>query len=273
MVASIHGMSDMPDIQGTPDTRRIAIEHVGIKDIRYPITVRDRHGEALPTVAHATMTVFLPEQFKGTHMSRFIQILHEHKEPLSADTFGALLDTMLERLDAKAGRIALSFPYFARKSAPVSGVESLMDYEVTLTGEVHTDGERRFSIGVMIPVTSLCPCSKEISDYGAHNQRAHVTVDARVDGPIWIQDIVDLVEESSSSELYAVLKRPDEKYVTERAYDNPKFVEDMIRDVAKRLNEESRIRAYTLQAENFEAIHNHQAYALIRKDKDAEARR
>ncbi len=262
-------MNEIPDIQGTPDTRRIAIDQVGIKDIRYPITVRDRHGEALPTVAHATMTVHLPQEFKGTHMSRFIQLLHEHNAPLSADTFGALLEDMLARLNASAGRIALSFPFFARKKAPVSGVESLMDYEVTLTGDVDTHGVRRFYIGVLIPVTSLCPCSKEISDYGAHNQRAHVTVDARVDGPIWIQDIVDMVEESSSAELYAVLKRPDEKYVTEQAYDNPKFVEDMIRDVASRLNGDERIRAYTLEAENFEAIHNHQAYARIHKDKDA----
>jgi GTP cyclohydrolase IB len=265
MVANI---KDIPDIQGTADTRRIAIDQVGIKDIRYPVQVRDRHGEALPTVARATMTVHLPEQYKGTHMSRFIQILHEHKEPLSADTFGQLMETMLERLQASAGRIALSFPYFARKRAPVSGVESLMDYEVTLTGDVDTAGVRRFYIGVLIPVTSLCPCSKEISDYGAHNQRAHVTVNARVDGPIWIQDIVDMVEQSSSAELYAVLKRPDEKYVTEQAYDNPKFVEDMIRDVAGRLNADDRIRAYSLEAENFEAIHNHQAYALIHKDKD-----
>lgn len=266
MVANIN---EIPDIQGTPDTRRIAIDQVGIKDIRYPITVRDRHGEALPTVARATMTVHLPEEYKGTHMSRFIQILHEHKEPLAADTFGALMETMLTRLDASAGRIELSFPYFARKKAPVSGVESLMDYEVKLTGDVDTDGTRRFFIGVLIPVTSLCPCSKEISDYGAHNQRAHVTVDARVDGPIWIQDIVDMVEKSSSAELYAVLKRPDEKYVTEQAYDNPKFVEDMIRDVSGRLNADQRIRAYKLECENFETIHNHQAYALIHKDKDA----
>jgi GTP cyclohydrolase I len=267
MVANI---KDIPDIQGTPDTRRIAIDQVGIKDIRYPVRVRDRSGEALPTVAHATMTVQLPEQYKGTHMSRFVQILHEHGEPLSADTFGAMLDAMLERLEADAGRIKIAFPFFARKAAPVTGVESLLDYEVTLTGERRLDGVREFHIGVMIPVTSLCPCSKEISDYGAHNQRAHVTVNARVDGPIWIQDIIDMVEAAASSELYGILKRPDEKYVTERAYDNPKFVEDMIRDMAGPLNRDKRVRAYTLEAENFEAIHKHQAYAQIFKDKDAE---
>lgn len=266
MAASMH---EIPDIQGTADHRRIAIDHVGIRDLRYPITVRDRDGEVLPTVARATMTVQLPEHYKGTHMSRFVQILHEHKEPLSADTFGALLDTMLERLNAASGRILLSFPFFSRKAAPVTGTESLMDYEVTLCGEV-LDGIREFRIVAQIPVTSLCPCSKEISDYGAHNQRAHVTVNARVDGPIWIQDIIDMVEKSASAELYATLKRPDEKYVTEQAYDNPKFVEDMIRDVAGRLNADRRIRAYILEAENFEAIHNHQAYALISKDKDIE---
>ncbi|MDZ7788531.1 MAG: GTP cyclohydrolase FolE2 [Halofilum sp. (in: g-proteobacteria)] len=266
MVANIN---DIPDIQGSPDNRRIAIDQVGIKDIRYPITVRDRAGEALPTVAHATMTVQLPEQYKGTHMSRFIEILHKHKDPISADTFGALLDSMLARLEAEAGRIVLAFPFFARKAAPVTGTESLLDYEVTLTGERDLEGNRSFYIGVQIPVTSLCPCSKEISDYGAHNQRAHVTVNARVDGPIWIQDIIDLVEEAASCQLYAILKRPDEKYVTERAYDNPKFVEDMIRDMAGALDREDRIRAYTLEAENFEAIHNHQAYAVINRVKDA----
>jgi len=259
---------NIPDIQGTPDTRRIAIDQVGIKDIRHPVRVRDRSGEALPTVAHATMTVHLPEHYKGTHMSRFVQILHEHCEPLSADTFGAMLDAMLERLEANAGQIRLSFPFFARKVAPVTGVESLLDYEVTLRGERKLDGQRHFHIGVIIPVTSLCPCSKEISDYGAHNQRAHVRVDARVDGPIWIQDIIDMVESVASSELYGILKRPDEKYVTEHAYDNPKFVEDMIRDMAGPLNADDRVRGYTLEAENFEAIHNHQAYAQIAKDKD-----
>ena len=265
MVANIH---DIPDIQGTPDTRRIAIDQVGIKDIRYPITVRDRAGEALPTVAHATMTVQLPEQYKGTHMSRFVEILHHHQKPISADTFGQMLESMLERLEATAGRIELSFPFFTRKAAPVTGTESLLDYEVTLTGERDLEGLSTFRIAVRIPVTSLCPCSKEISDYGAHNQRAHVTVNARVDGPIWIQDIIDLVEDAASCQLYGILKRPDEKYVTERAYDNPKFVEDMIRDMAGALNREDRIRGYTLEAENFEAIHNHQAYAQISKSKD-----
>lgn len=261
---------EIPDIQGTPDTRRIAIDHVGIKDIRHPVTVRDRGGEMHSTVARATMTVHLPEQFKGTHMSRFVQILHEHDDALSADTFGGMLDSMLQRLESRSGRIELSFPFFAKKAAPVSGVESLMDYEVSLIGEKGLDGARHFFIGVVVPVTSLCPCSKEISDYGAHNQRAHVSVTARVDGPIWIQDIIDMVESAASCQLYSILKRPDEKYVTERAYDNPKFVEDMIRDMAKTLNDDNRIRAYKLEAENFEAIHNHSAYAQICKDKDAE---
>ena len=267
MVAHFH---DIPDIQGTPDTRRIAIDHVGIKDIRHPITVRDRAGEALPTVARAAMTVHLPEQYKGTHMSRFVQVLHEHTAPLSADTFGAMLDSMLQRLDARYGRIVFEFPFFVRKAAPVSGVESLLDYEVKLTGERDPNGDH-FFIGVMIPATSLCPCSKEISEYGAHNQRAHITVNARVDGPIWIQDIIDVVEAAASCELFGILKRPDEKYVTERAYENPKFVEDMIRDMARGLSADNRIRAYTLEVENFESIHNHSAYAQIARDKDTAA--
>jgi GTP cyclohydrolase I len=188
-----------------------------------------------------------------------------------ADYIVDMLESMLARLEADAGRIVLAFPFFARKAAPVTGTESLLDYEVALTGERDLEGNHSFHIGVQIPVTSLCPCSKEISDYGAHNQRAHVTGNAGGGGPIWIQDIIDMVESESSCQLYSILKRPDEKYVTEQAYDNPKFVEDMIRDVARRLNDDKRIRAYRLEAENFEAIHNHSAYAQICKDKDAAA--
>ncbi len=263
-----HVIHEIPDIQGTPDTRRIAIDHVGIKDIRHPVTVRDRGGEVHSTVATASMTVHLPEQFKGTHMSRFVQILHEHDDALSADTFGAMLDSMLDRLESDSGRIVLSFPYFARKKAPVTGVESLMDYEATLIGERDLDGMRRFFIGVVVPVTSLCPCSKEISDYGAHNQRSHVTVSVRTRGFIWIEEVIDLVETEASCPVYGLLKRPDEKYVTERAYDNPKFVEDMVRDIAVRLNRDKRVAAYAVESENFESIHNHSAYALVEHDKE-----
>jgi GTP cyclohydrolase I len=178
---------------------------------------------------------------------------------------------MSDRLESEAGHIEMRFPFFVNKRAPVTGVESLLDYDVTFIGEI-LDGHPRLEIKVVVPVTSLCPCSKKISDYGAHNQRSHVTVQVRTRGFIWIEEIIDLVEREASSQLYGLLKRPDEKYVTERAYDNPKFVEDMVRDVAGRLNQDERVAAYVVEAENFESIHNHSAYALIERDKDAEAR-
>ena len=180
--------------------------------------------------------------------------------------FRAMLDGMLEKLEAQAGRIEVTFPYFINKTAPVSGVRSLMDYEVTLTGDVR-DGQTRVWLKVLVPVTSLCPCSKKISQYGAHNQRSHITIDAEIDGDIAVEALVKMAEEEASCELWGLLKRPDEKYVTERAYENPKFVEDLVRDVATRLNDEPRIVAYVLQAENFESIHNHSAYAVIERDK------
>ncbi len=260
-------LREIPDVQGSADSREMDIQRVGIKDLRHPVRFVDRGGEPVHTVARLCMTVNLPRQFKGTHMSRFVQLLNEHDGPLSLRTFRALVHAMTERLAASSGRVEMSFPYFVRKQAPVSGVHSLMDYSVTLIGEL---GPARdwLVARVVIPVTSLCPCSKEISDYGAHNQRSHVTVEARVEGDLWVEDIIDLVEDQASAELYALLKRPDEKFVTEQAYDNPKFVEDVIRDVAAQLNREPRIRAYTLEVENFEAIHNHSAYAMIEVDKD-----
>ncbi len=260
-------LREIPDVQGSADSREMDIQRVGIKDLRHPVCFVDRGGEPVHTVARLCMTVNLPRQFKGTHMSRFVQLLNEHDGPLSLRTFRALVHAMTERLAASSGRVEMSFPYFVRKQAPVSGVHSLMDYSVTLIGEL---GPARdwLVARVVIPVTSLCPCSKEISDYGAHNQRSHVTVEARVEGDLWVEDIIDLVEDQASAELYALLKRPDEKFVTEQAYDNPKFVEDVIRDVAAQLNREPRIRAYPLEVENFEAIHNHSAYAMIEVDKD-----
>jgi GTP cyclohydrolase I len=173
---------------------------------------------------------------------------------------------MTERLDAECGHIEMGFIYFVNKKAPVTGVESLLDYQVTFIGEAKK-GENIVSLKVIVPVTSLCPCSKKISDYGAHNQRSHVTVTVRTNGFVWIEDVIEMVEREASCELYGLLKRPDEKAVTERAYDNPKFVEDMVRDVAARLNDDDRITAYTVESENFESIHNHSAYALIEKDK------
>ncbi|WP_295456260.1 GTP cyclohydrolase FolE2 [uncultured Thiodictyon sp.] len=259
------------DVQASADTRRIAIDRVGIKDIRHPVRVRDRGGLEQHTVANFNMYVYLPHNFKGTHMSRFVQILNSHERELSVDAFTEMLKEMSARLESAAGHIEMRFPFFVNKRAPVTGVESLLDYEVTFIGEIR-DGVPTLEIKVVVPVTSLCPCSKEISAYGAHNQRSHVTVQVRTRGFIWIEDIIELVEREASSELYGLLKRPDEKFVTEHAYDNPKFVEDMVRDVATRLNADERVAAYVVESENFESIHNHSAYALIERDKEAEAR-
>jgi GTP cyclohydrolase IB len=259
------------DVQGSADTRRIAIDKVGIKDIRHPVRVRDRGGVEQHTVATFNMYVYLPHNFKGTHMSRFVQILNTPGRELSVDSFKDLLAEMSRRLESAAGHIEMRFPFFVNKHAPVTGVESLLDYEVTFIGEIR-NGVPTLEIKVQVPVTSLCPCSKKISAYGAHNQRSHVTVQVRTRGFIWIEELIELVEREASSELYGLLKRPDEKYVTEHAYDNPKFVEDMVRDVAARLNADERVAAYVVESENFESIHNHSAYAMIERDKEAEAR-
>jgi GTP cyclohydrolase I len=253
------------DVQGRADTRRIPIDRVGIKDIRHPVRVKDRSGGEQHTIATFNMYVSLPHNFKGTHMSRFVEVLH-HEREISVDSFRAMLSEMTGRLDAESGHIEMTFPYFVMKRAPVSGVESMMDYQASLIGEI-IDGKANMCVKVVVPVTSLCPCSKKISDYGAHNQRSHVTIRARLAEHMWIEELIDIAESEASCELYGILKRPDEKYVTERAYDNPKFVEDMVRDVAVRLNKEPRIEAYVAESENFESIHNHSAYALIERDK------
>jgi GTP cyclohydrolase IB len=255
------------DVQNSPDTRRIAINKVGIKDIRHPVRVSDRSGGEQHTIATFNMYVNLPHNFKGTHMSRFVEILNKHEREITVRSFKDMLAEMTELLEAEAGHIEMAFPYFVTKKAPVSGVESLMDYDVTFTGELRHSGPRMM-IKVVVPVTSLCPCSKEISDYGAHNQRSHVTVTVCTRGFVWIEDLIDLVEQEASCQLYGLLKRPDEKYVTEQAYNNPKFVEDMVRDVAVRLNQDERISAYVVESENFESIHNHSAYAMIERAKD-----
>ncbi len=261
---------EIADVQGSADDRRIAIDRVGIKDIRHPVRVRDRSGKDQHTVATFNMYVYLPHDFKGTHMSRFVQILNNHEREISVSSFKEMLAEMSQRLESEAGHIEMRFPFFVNKKAPVSGVQSLLDYDVTFIGEIR-NGRPTLEIKVVVPVTSLCPCSREISDYGAHNQRSHVTVQVRARGFIWLEEIIELVEQEASSELFGLLKRPDEKFVTERAYDNPKFVEDMVRDVANRLNEDERIGAYVVEAENFESIHNHSAYALIERDKEREA--
>jgi GTP cyclohydrolase I len=261
-------LHNIPDVQATPDARKLAIDKVGIKAIRHPIQIMQRTGGVQHTIANFNMYVGLPHQFKGTHMSRFVEILNAHEREITVETFKVMLQEMVEKLEAEEGRIEMTFPYFIDKAAPVSGVRSLMDYEVTFIAQI-LKGKPCFAMKVLVPVTSLCPCSKRISDYGAHNQRSHVTVTAYTGDFVWIEEIVDMVEKQASSELYGLLKRPDEKYVTERAYDNPKFVEDMVRDVAALLNLDERITRYVVESENFESIHNHSAYALIERDKQA----
>ena len=261
-------LAEIPDVQGMADTREIAIDRVGIKALRHPIRVLGRDGEIKHTVATFDMTVRLAHDVKGTHMSRFVETLESNDEALSAVTFGALLKRMVKRLEVTEGRIQIAFPYFIKKSAPVSGVTSLLDVEVLLTGEI--SGETTTVITkVTVPVTSLCPCSKEISAYGAHNQRSHISISLRSNTPMIIEDIVRIAEDQASAELYGILKRTDEKFVTERAYDNPKFVEDLVRDIAAALNADARVDAYVIESENFESIHNHSAYAVIERDKRA----
>jgi GTP cyclohydrolase I len=253
------------DVQGRRDSRRIPIDRVGIKDIRHPVKLRDRSAGEQHTVATFNMYVNLPHHFKGTHMSRFVEILHLERE-ISVENFPSMLAEMTARLEAEAGHIEMSFPFFMTKKAPVSGVESLMDYAATLIGE-RRNGENTITIRVVVPVTSLCPCSKRIAEYGAHNQRSHLTITVQPREHLWIEELIEIAESEASCELFGILKRPDEKFVTEKAYDNPKFVEDLVRDVAARFNADARISAYSVSAENFESIHNHSAFALIERDK------
>ena len=260
-------LAEVEDVQARADTRHLPINRVGIKDISHPVRVKDRSAGEQHTIATFNMYVSLPHNFKGTHMSRFVEILHAERE-ISVESFRGMLESMTERLEADAGHIEMTFPFFIMKRAPVSGVESLMDYQASLIGE-RRGGHTDMWIRVIVPVTSLCPCSKKISSYGAHNQRSHVTITAKLRHHIWIEELIEVAESEASCELYGILKRPDEKYVTERAYDNPKFVEDMVRDVATRLNADDRIDAYVVESENFESIHNHSAYALIERDKTA----
>ncbi len=260
-------VTQIADVQQRPDTRNLTIDKVGIKDIRHPIRVKDRSGWEQHTVANFNMYVELPHNFKGTHMSRFVEVLNNHEREISVQSFRLMLYEINKRLDSEKSHVEMNFPFFIEKKAPVSGVASLIDYAVTLVGEVKQNTPH-VQIHVQVPVTSLCPCSKEISDYGAHNQRSHVTAKVQSTQFIWIEEVIDIVEEQASCELYGLLKRPDEKFVTEKAYDNPKFVEDLVRDIACRFNEDDRIEAYSVEAENFESIHNHSAYAQIKKGFD-----
>ncbi len=264
----------IPDTQSATDERHLAIQRVGIKDIRYPLQLTVA-GAVQTTAARWSLDVALPADKKGTHMSRFVAWLDAlalSGEPLDAVTLRRLHAAMLDKLGAQEGRIEAAFSFFLRKRAPVSGVQSLLDYQGRWIAETR-DGVTRVHAEVAVPVKSLCPCSKEISDYGAHNQRSLVTIRAEVlegsgapvTAPIGWQELVRYAEDNASSEIWPMLKRPDEKWVTERAYQNPKFVEDLVRDVALALNADARIGRYRVDVENFESIHNHSAYARIER--------
>ena len=261
----------LPDVQSRADGRELRIDAVGIKGVRSPITIRDG-VRLVPTVATFSMTVGLAAVTKGTHMSRFIELLEMQTSALDARGFKSLLLDMLARLDARTGTIEMRFPYFIGKRAPVSRVESRLDYEVCWRGCVSDEGRYSFWMLVTVPATSLCPCSKEISAYGAHNQRSQISIRAELTGELGIEELVAIAERSASCEVYGLLKRADEKYVTERAYDNPKFVEDLVRDVALELNHQPSVRAYEVEAENFESIHNHSAFARLARPIPPEAR-
>jgi GTP cyclohydrolase IB len=253
----------LPDVQSSADTRRLAIQRVGVRGLRYPLALKNSDGSVAHSVATVSMSVGLQPEVKGTHMSRFVELLEARAEPLTQTELMRMLDEMLARLDAGSGRIELAFPFFIRKTAPVSGVESLLDYDVTLIAEQREKENSRLTMRVSVPVTSLCPCSKEISAYGAHNQRSLITLEARLKVPMPPEDLVRIAEEQASCQLFGLLKRPDEKWVTERAYENPKFVEDLVRDVALRLMRDARILDWRVASENFESIHNHSAYAEL----------
>lgn len=253
--------NNLPDVQSSTDPRNIAIEYVGVRGVELPVTVKSDSG-IQPTVAQISMFVALPAEHKGTHMSRFLGLLKDHNRPLCKTVLIELMNDMLQALESDAGRIDFEFPLFVNKQAPVSKLESLMNYRVRYRVE-SKGGKTWVTQTVTVPVTSLCPCSKEISRYGAHNQRSHVTIAAKLKGDLSLERQIRYVEDSASCELWSRLKRVDEKFVTEKAYENPKFVEDLVRDVAGVLNTDDNVEAYCVQAENFESIHNHSAYAQI----------
>jgi len=253
----------MKDVQSQPDFRNIPIDKVGIKNLRYPITVRDRRDGFQHTIAAINMFVDLPHDNKGTHMSRFVELLHLLRPEVSLKKFAVILENMKQHLNAASAHLEMTFPYFIEKKAPVSTSPGLMDYTCSITGTSDPSGKIDLVSEVVVPISSVCPCSMEISDIGAHNQRGEVRLSTRFNKFIWMEDMIELVETSASCDVFSVLKRVDEKRVTEKAFGNPKFVEDIVRDVAKKLNEDDNITWFTVSAENFESIHNHSAYASI----------
>lgn len=251
----------MIDIQSQRDNRKVLLKRVGVKDIRYPITVRDKTKGEQHTTAVFNMYVEVPQHFKGTHMSRFVEILNKFKNGVSIERFHEILTAIRQRLNAEAAHLEIAFPYFIEKRAPVSGITSTMDFECTFSGTAGPGREQDFVLGVTVPVTTLCPCSKAISAYGAHNQRGLITVQTRFKGALWIEDLIEIIEERAVNRIYALLKRSDEQFVTQRAYDNPMFVEDVVREVYGALHSELNLTWFSIECENFESIHNHQAYA------------
>ena len=262
------GAKLIPDVQGSRDTRQVPIDKVGVKEVTYPMTLRTPEGGEQSTVATINMYVSLPHYQKGTHMSRFLEVLNEHSAPVTPAAIPEITRVIRQRLGAANAHFEASFTYFVRKLAPVTQMPGMMDYKVRFecASAAATDD---FIMTVKAPATSLCPCSKEISRFGAHNQRCEIEASVRFQGTLWIEELVAIMEKSASMELFAVLKRPDEKFVTEAAYENPKFVEDIIRDLALALDADDRITWYSINSENFESIHNHNAYAQITRDKRA----
>ncbi len=257
----------MIDVQSQADHRNIGIDKVGVKDIRYPVTVMDKSNGAQNTVASINMYVNVPREFKGTHMSRFIEILNEFHGHLDIREFSSVLKALQEHLRAESAHMEIHFPYFIRKLSPVTGSPGLMEYGCRISGSLDSEKGYDLVVEVNVPITTVCPCSKEMSDYGAHNQRGSVRLAVRFKHFIWIEDLIDLVERSASCDVFSVLKRPDEKYVTEVAYENPKFVEDVVRDIAFELKRDSNVSWFLVDVENFEYIQNHSAYAFIERRK------
>jgi GTP cyclohydrolase IB len=257
----------MLDVQNRADHRNINVDKVGVKDIRYPLTVMDKNNGVQHTVGSINMYVNLPREFKGAHMSRFIEILNEFHGKLDIREFRAVLESLQTHLQSQSAHIELSFPYFVKKLSPVTESAGLMEYRCRISGSLDRDRDYDLVLEVNVPITTVCPCSKEISDHGAHNQRGMVRLAVRFKKFVWIEDLVRLVESAASAEVYSVLKRPDEKFVTESAFENPKFVEDVVRDIAVGLRADQNIRWFLVDVENFESIHNHSAYACIERTK------
>ena len=252
----------LEDVQNHIDDRNVAIEQVGVSGLRYPITVLDKRQEHQNTVATLNLSVGLPHESKGTHMSRFVEVIERHRGELTVNTIQSVLEDLRTTLDTESARIEVAFDYFLERSAPASGATALMDYHCEFTGQLNNE-KLDFILTVHVPVTSLCPCSKAISDYGAHNQRGTIRIDCRSSDIVWIEELIEVAESSASSPVYPLIKRDDERFVTMQAYDNPVFVEDMVRNVAVKLREDKRVQGFKVRAENYESIHNHNAFAEV----------